>query len=144
MGGRGSSSSAGSYTKTSASKLSDKQLANSIRSVKGDMDKAGAQMERHANRMSEARTLSKDKREGALNKARRDYNAASDRYNSLRDKLGILESERAKRQNTSATKTPKKFVNSYGEATRRNITSSSYESAQRSLQKQIDSRFKGR
>lgn len=42
--------------------------------------------------------------------------------------------ERKKEKKSSAFKT---FVNSYGEATKRNITSSSYENAQRRLNKQM-------
>nr|DAD75951.1 MAG TPA: hypothetical protein [Siphoviridae sp. ctX926] len=75
-----------------------------------------------------------------------------DRYYSLQRKRQGLEAQRRKlldaklknRKSTDTSTTRRKFVNGYGEATTREITSASYKRSQRRLDKEIDNRFKGR
>lgn len=60
-------------------------------------------------------------------------------YNDLRSKINAKKDEEARnrpKQNTNS-----KYVNGYGEATHRNITSSTYERAQRRLNREIDRRL---
>ena len=56
-------------------------------------------------------------------------------------KYNDLQIQEARESNRGGNKT---FVNGYGEATRREITTLSYERAQRRMKKDMDSRFKGR
>ena len=63
----------------------------------------------------------------------------------LKDERLELDKKRAEIiRNKRSQQETKTFVNSFGEATKREITSASYERAQRRLDKQIWSRFKGR
>lgn len=64
--------------------------------------------------------------------------------NDLKRENSELSIQRGKIRSKAEPKQKKTFVNSYGEATKREITSSSYQRAQRRLNKEIDSRFKGR
>lgn len=82
---------------------------------------------------------------GTRKEARAIYDRASDQYNILREEkfnrdLARIEAQHKKEEQS---KPPKTFVNSFGEATHKYITSSTYERAQKRLEKQIFS-FLGR
>lgn len=141
MGGRGSSSS--SRNTINATNMTDRQLRDNIIRTRNEMAELAKQMEDLAYQIEEAQASDRNVRNTSVSSARNKYNEVSDRYNSLRDSLAILESEQERRmrsgqQNQSSSRV---FVNSYGEATRRNITSSSYENAQRRLQREMNRRF---
>ena len=141
MGGRGSSSS--SRNTINATNMTDRQLRDNIIRTRNEMAELAKQTEDLAYQIEEAQASDRNVRNTSVSSARNKYNEVSDRYNSIRDSLAILESEQERRmrsgqQNQSSSRV---FVNSYGEATRRNITSSSYENAQRRLQREMNRRF---
>lgn len=71
------------------------------------------------------------------------YAAVLPRYQKLRyqlDERRVAEAAKAAKKQGAASKT---FVNSYGEATTRYITSATYERAQKRLDKETQSRMKG-
>lgn len=72
------------------------------------------------------------------------YHELSREVRSLMNKRSDLQYKREEERRKNEPVTPRTFVNSFGEATKREITSASYERAQRRLDKQIWSRFKGR
>lgn len=83
-------------------------------------------------------------RENSWDSAPPRYHEISQEIRELKNKQTDLRYEREKLRTKDEPKTTKTFVNSFGEATKREITSASYERAQRRLDKQIWSRFKGR
>lgn len=72
------------------------------------------------------------------------FRANNKAINALKRENSELAIKRGKIRTETEPKQNKTFVNSYGEATKREITSASYRRAQRRLDKIIDSRFKGR
>lgn len=121
MGGRGSSSAS---RKASFGNMSDKQLRARI-------DALGSTMERYA---SDA-TGYPNNVPGASKSGYLKYRAAQRGYSSLRD-------EQAKRLRSSVRSGGEKqqkrtFVNSYGEATTRDITSVTYERARKRMEKAV-------
>lgn len=74
-------------------------------------------------------------------------NAMNISENSLKNmligksKINVVQESTPSRKSSPTTQTSKPFVNSDGEATRRVITSLSYNRAQKRLQKQINSMF---
>lgn len=148
MGGRGSSSmSAGSAASASVyldpANMTDSQLGRFIASTRDEMGRIGERLIELSDRITEARISSREGRGERVDAAQQAYNEGSDIYNALRDRLGVLEDEQARRRPVQQ-RTHRPFVNSYGEATRRNITSQSYESAQRRLDQRIESWMRGR
>ena len=144
MGGRGSSSMSGIARKTSASsiaggpiaKMGDRQLDSQLKSVNARMEKVSDVMLKTASGHT-----------GYLqgtpfgNKADHEaYVKASKEYGSLRDQRNAILGEQARRNHERAMAQPlkaKTFVNSFGEATTRYITSASYERAQKRLDKDV-------
>ena len=61
-------------------------------------------------------------------------------HNDLRSKINAKKDEEAKKRPKSKPE-HRTFINGYGEATRRDITSATYERAQRRLNREIDRRF---
>lgn len=84
-------------------------------------------------------------RENSFDPTPQRYYEIAREVRGLKDERLELDKKRAEiiRSKRSQQET-KTFVNSFGEATKREITSASYERAQRRLDKQIWSRFKGR
>lgn len=74
-----------------------------------------------------------------------EYYSLQKRRQSLEGRLRneVAKTTAAKRKATQPT-SKKTFVNAFGEATTREITSASYKRAQARLNKEIDSRMKGR
>lgn len=144
MGGRGATSMSGITRKTSASsiaggpvaKMSDRQLDSQLKSVNARMEK-----------VSDVMLKTADGHTGYLqgtpfgNKADHEaYVKASKEYGSLRERRGAILSEQARRIHENAMTEPlkpKTFVNSFGEATTRDITSASYKRAQKRLDKDV-------
>lgn len=134
----------GSARKTSVSsaaggpvaKMSDRQLDSQLKSVKANMEK-----------VSDVMLKTADGHTGYLqgtpfgNKADHEaYVKASKEYGSLRERRDAILGEQARRihERTAAEPLkPRTFVNSYGEATKRSITTSGYEQAQKRQQKAV-------
>lgn len=144
MGGRGASSgntSSGARASVSApSSMSDSQLREAISFTRQQMNSASDRLTELAQRIEEARFSPREGRTARVEAAQREYNEGSNIFNRLRDRQSALENEQLARRAVSQTtpRAPRTFVNSYGEATRRNITSQSYESAQRRLNRQLE------
>lgn len=88
-----------------------------------------------------------------LNSREHSYDPTPQKYYDLTKQVRELQKKRSEllekeRQERLAARKEEpshnKFVNSYGEATHREITSSSYRRAQRRLDREIDRRFKNR
>lgn len=124
--------------------MSDSQVAGAISATRSQMDMVGERLNQLSYRIDEARMSSREGRAERVESAQRAYNEGSELYNQLRDRLGALEDEQARRRQASQPTSRRTFVNSYGEATRRTITSQSYESAQRRLNQRIESWMRGR
>lgn len=101
------------------------------------MDEVGERLNQLSYRIDEARMSPREGRTERVESAQRAYNEGSELYNQLRDRLSALEDEQIRRRRASQPVTQRTFVNSYGEATHRNITSLSYERAQRRLDREI-------
>lgn len=139
MGGRGSSSAsnrAGVGGMKPASRLTDRQLAAETSSVNGRMESVGKVMERtapgHVGYLQRTPQGSKRDHES--------YTKAFKEYGELRARRDELTAEAARRRPKEKPR-PKTFVNSYGEATTKYISTSTYERAERRLQKEVDSWF---
>ena len=150
MGGRGASSgssrqggSVSQLASTTPAKLSDSQLDKAISHTDTQMKRASDRLDELSEKTTEARMSPRSGRTERVNKAMSDYNEGSKLFNELRDGKSALENERAKRKRGSQSSARKPFVNSYGEATRRNITNQTYERAQKRLERDV-ARFLGR
>ena len=144
MGGRGASSGQSSSgaraSVNSPGSMSDSQLREAISYTRQQMQTAGDRLVELAYQIEEARFSPREGRTTRIEAAQAAYNEGSDIYNRLRDRRTALENEQsARRAANQAPSAPRTFVNSYGEATRRNITSQTYENAQRRLNRQLQS-----
>lgn len=142
MGGRGASSGQSSSgaraSLNSPGSMSDSQLREAISYTRQQMQAAGDRLEELANQIQEARFSPREGRTARIEAAQAAYNEGSDIYNRLRDRRTALENEQtARRAANQSPSAPRTFVNSYGEATRRYITSQTYENAQRRLDRQL-------
>lgn len=147
MGGRGSSSMSASghgITTVAPNRLTDSQLSVAIWATRSQMDKVGNRLNQLSDRIDDARVSPQDGRTERVEAALSAYNEGSDIFNALRDRLGALEDEQIGRRRASQSAVQRVFVNSYGEATHRNITSQSYENAQRRLSQRIETWMRGR
>ena len=124
--------------------MTEGQLSSAIQETRAQMEEVGGRLTQLAYRIEEARWSPREGRTERVESAQRAYNEGSDLYNRLRDTLGALEGEQVRRRQASQPTAQRPFVNSYGEATRRNITSQTYESAQRRLNQRIESWMRGR
>lgn len=117
-------------------KMSDRQLDGQLKSVKANMEK-----------VSDVMLKTADGHTGYLqgtpfgNKADHEaYVKASKEYGSLRERRDAILGEQARRIHERTAVEPLKprtFVNSYGEATKRSVTTSGYEQAQKRQQKAV-------
>ena len=125
MGGRGSTSSLGGH------RNNGETSENTISGLRDDVEKLKG-------RMAE---ITKQYKTWELPKeyydVQREMNTKRNALNKALDEMA----SRTKRQTSQGRKT---FVNGFGEATRREITSGTYERAQKRLQKEIDRRFEKR
>lgn len=126
MGGRGSSSglSSGARAKKSSNSIAD--LEKQIGQIKSQL---ATMVQKH----------------GALGLPKKYYDLQKQRQ-SLEGQLRNEVSKRAaaRKKETQSAPEKKTFVNSFGEATTREITSASYKRAQARLNKEIESRMRGR
>lgn len=144
MGGRGKISMSGSARKTLVSrvsgspvaKMSDRQLDIQLKSVNANMEKVSDVMLKtaygHTGYLQGTPFGNKADHEA--------YVKASKEYSSLRERRDAILGEQARRIHERAmteTLKPRTFVNSYGEATKRSVTTSGYERAQKRLDKAV-------
>ncbi len=122
--------------------MTDSQLANEIDSRRRRIGEMGDRLVELAQRIDEARMSPREGRRERVDGAQRRHNEAKETYDRLRDELAALEDERAHRRQANERPANRTFVNSYGEATTRYITSQSYESAQRRLNREMESRMR--
>lgn len=132
MGGRGASSGANGGTR-SLNKAIDTAEAR-VKSLQSKERKLGSKMAEYAEYASPAYT-GKDKKAKSAKyyKYQKEFNTVRRERNDLQNK--ISQTKREARENEAKAK--KKFVNSFGEATKRTITTATYEKAQRKLAKEI-------
>lgn len=130
--GRGSSK-AGSSGTRSLNKAIDTAEAR-VKSLQSKEAILGSKMAEYAEYALPSYT-GKDKQAKSAKyyKYQREFNAVRRERNDLQNK--ISKTKRESRENEAKAK--KKFVNSFGEATKRNITTATYEKAQRKLAKEI-------
>ena len=125
-------------------RMSDGQVSGAIQATRSQMDEVAERLNQLSYQIGEARMSPREGRAERVDSAQRAYNEGSELFNQLRDRLSALEDEQIRRRRASQPATQRTFVNSYGEATRRNITSQSYESAQRRLNQRVESWMRGR
>lgn len=102
-------------------------------SAKTKMDSAAARMEKYRTQALPGKGFS-DSGSEEYYKAQREFNSARADYNKELDKKPKLKSEAAK----------KTFVNGFGEATIREISTPTYRRAQKKLKKNVDNWLGGR
>ena len=144
MGGRGTSSMSGSARKTQVSsvvvgpvaKMSDKQLDSQLKSANANMEKASDVMLKtavgHTGYLQGTPLGNKADHEA--------YVKASKEYGSLRERRDAILGEQARRIHERAMAQPlepRTFVNSFGEATTRDITTAGYEQAKKRQQRAV-------
>lgn len=143
MGGRGGSSASAKASRKavpttggSVAKMSDDQLDKEYRSVEAEMNKVNEVMTENASGHT-------GYLQGTPWGSRAEHEAyveAFDTYRSLMARRDAVLDEQAKRRHAAAAAQrpePKTFVNSFGEATHRYVTSSTYERTQKRLDKLI-------
>ena len=138
MGGRGASSSTGKTVgrMTAVLGMTDAQLSKAINKANEQMKRSGEQLEALAHKIEEASWSPRKGRAKREDAARRAYYDELDSYNALRKQLDALKNESARRSQAARPPINKKFVNSYGEATSRYITTATYERARRKTESQ--------
>ncbi len=143
MGGRGASSatatSSGIYLGSEPSKMSDGQIFSRIKRLDDEMVILGDTMFRYGT--ESASYLNGVP--GAKKENHEKYVKARTEYQKLRYERDSLLIEQASRRPKAKVDDSRTFVNSFGEATDRYITSASYERAQRANEREILSRMKG-
>lgn len=135
--GRGSSA---SY-KMSPSRMTDSQLDYNITRARASMDRIGDEMVGASYKITEARMTERNGRDARVERAQSHYYSLQSDYNRQRDRLSALENEKQSRQ-APPEPAVKVFVNSYGEATTREITNPTYERAQRRQRIEIENFLK--
>lgn len=143
MGGRGASSGGAMRSGQSGKPvkdMTDRQLSAAASSVARDIEEAESVLARTSNGHT-------GYLQGAPWGSREDHERYASAYDELHGTLmprrdAILD-EMARRRGGATAGRSGVFVNSYGEATTRYITSQSYEAAQRRLRRDVDS-FLGR
>lgn len=137
MGGRGSNSASHRDAATSpVAKMGDGRLGGELKAVEGSMEKAARVMDENA-RGHTGYLQGTPWGSAAAHKA---YVEASDEYRSLRARRNAIVDEQARRKQERAAAEPPKqktFVNSYGEATTRHVTSAIYERAMKRQEKAV-------
>lgn len=106
--------------------------------AKMSLPKARKKLEELGNKMGKlsreySASFSRENPDGD-SKIQQQYFKVQKEYNKLRDKINDEEDKRRKSTTTQTTRT---FINSFGEATTRNITSSTYERAKRRNEKAV-------
>ena len=120
--------------------MTDAELDGAVSETRSELNRVSARLDELSERLTEARMTPREGRTQRVESAQREYNEGSEIFNQLRDRLSALEDEQIRRRREAQAARPapvRTFVNSYDEATRRNITSLSYERAQRRLEREL-------
>lgn len=128
MGGRGASSQSSKASRGGVGSLTDKQLASEI-------DRLGKIMDETA----QAHVAYLQERGGSKAESDR-YRSAQKRYSQLQNESMrrlLAEASRKAAANAAKPKPARTFINGFGEATHKYITTTTYERAQRRLDKEI-------
>lgn len=132
MGGRGSRSASGG--RVSVMSMTDEQLSRALDRVDKEMESLSKIMQATA---SDAIGFNQGIPGSSQSKAD-EYRATQKKYQALQGGRTKIINEQARRKQGSGSAEPRrKFVNSFGEATTRSITSSTYERAMKRLDKQV-------
>lgn len=124
--------------------MTDKELRSALIAANAEYDRIGKQMEELAQDMNRPPRMGEDLSAWDNNheKISQKYYAAQDQLREIRDRRFELQQE-SNRRTPKDTSPRKPFVNSFGEATDRYITSAAYERAMRRNEREIRS-FMGR
>lgn len=145
MGGRGSSSGAGrgghggggGGSSSDLSSVSDTDLTKMMRDAGNRMDAASEIMQRTAHGATQYNQRMPESVFPEATKANYDkYQAASKAFRTARAQRDRISDEQIRRQPKSSG-TSRAFVNSFGEATTREITNQNYQRSQKSLSKSV-------
>ena len=117
--------------------MTDSQLDYNITRARESMNRIGDEMVEASYKITEARMTESSGRIARVERAQSHYYSLQSDYNRRRDRLSALESEKQSRQ-APPEPAVKVFVNSYGEATTREITNPTYERAQRRQRIEIE------
>lgn len=146
MGGRGSSSGAGrgghggggGGSATDLSSVSDSDLTKMMRDAGNRMDTASEIMRRTAHGATQYNQRMPESVFPEATKANYDkYQAASKAFRTARAQRDRISDEQIRRQPTQQTERSKTFVNSFGEATKREITNQTYTRAQKRISRAV-------
>ena len=139
MGGRGSSSGAGHGGRsTDLSSVSDSALSRMMRKAGSRMDAASEIMQRTAHGATQYNQRMPQSVFPEATKENYDrYRAAARAFRTARTQRDRISDEQARRQPTQTTEHSKTFVNSFGEATKREITNQTYTRAQKRMSKAV-------
>lgn len=145
MGGRGSSSGTGrgghggggGGSSSDLSSVSDSDLTKMMRDAGNRMDTASEIMQRTAHGATQYNQRMPESVFPEATKANYDkYQAASKAFHTARAQRDRISDEQIRRQPKSSG-TSHAFVNSFGEATTREITNQNYQRSQKSLSKSV-------
>ena len=114
------------------SQLSDNELSELIAKTRHEKDLVGEQMVEVARYVVPGPNYSDAKRD--------EWDSLQDMHDELRGFLSVLIDEQLSREPQPVRKA-RKFVNSYGEATRRHVTTQTYEASQRRQEREIARRL---
>ena len=130
-GGKGANNSSGFViSQQDLQKMTDDELKNLDNQFKTSIDAVNNEL---------TKLVSQPSQNNPTGKQSKEYYDARNQLTNLRDSHRKVIDEIVKRKSEKSknTATNKTFVNSYGEATRRDITTSTYKQLQRKLNKQM-------
>lgn len=115
------------------SRISNVKSGGSPADLQSKIDDVSRKMEEYANYNAE-------RNESDRTEKQTKYYAYKKQYNDLKEKQNEAYDKEAATRRTEQAKnaTPHKFVNGYGEATKRDITSLTYKRAQARLRKEVE------
>ena len=132
MGGRGASSASSGVGNRSLSEMSYSQLGSELKKIEAKMDGLRETMERTAG----AHVGFMTGMPGSSESDSKKYRSAQREFQAMQGARSKVIDEMAKKKPKEKAR-PKTFVNGFGEATTREITSASYQRAQKRLDKAV-------
>ena len=138
MGGRGSHSMSGGASGSSLSKMSYDKLGSELKKIDSKMDGLRKTMERTAS----AHMAFMNGMPGASASDSKKYRSAQREFQAMQGVRSKVIDEMTKKRPKEKAR-PKTFVNGFGEATDREITTASYKRWMKRNEREIMSRMKG-
>lgn len=138
MGGRGSRSMSGGASGSSLSKMSYDQLGTELKKIDSKMDGLRKTMER----TTSAHMAFMNGMHGASASDSKKYRSAQREFQAMQGVRSKVIDEMTKKRPKEKAR-PKTFVNGFGEATDREITSASYKRWMKRNEREIQSRMNG-